>query len=70
MALNQEHQEILAKELYITAFSKYESTQCPGLVELYRNSNNSFGYNEAMEYTIKGYFLAKTLENWPFLSVV
>lgn len=63
MALNQEHQEILAKELYITAFSKYESTQCPGLVELYRNSNNSFGYNEAMKYTIKGYFLAKTLEN-------
>ena len=61
MALNQEHQETLAKDLYVKAFEQYESVPCAGLVELYRNSNNSFGYNEAMKYTIKGYFLAKKL---------
>lgn len=61
MALNQEHQESLAKNLYIEAFSRYESVPCVGLVELYRNSNNSFGYIAAMKYTIKGYFLAKEL---------
>lgn len=61
MALNQEHQETLAKNLYIKAFAQYESVPCTGLVELYRNSNNSFGYNAAMKYTIKGYFLAKEL---------
>lgn len=61
MALNQEHQEDLARNLYIDAFSQYESVPCVGLVELYRNSNNSFGYNTAMKYTTKGYFLAKEL---------
>lgn len=61
MALNQEHQETLAKDLYIEAFAQYESVPCAGLVELYRNSNNSFGYDAAMKYTIRGYFLAKEL---------
>lgn len=61
MALNQEHQETLARNLYIEAFVQYESVPCTGLVELYRNSNNSFGYDDAMRYTIKGYFLAKEL---------
>lgn len=61
MALNQEHQEILAKELYINAFTQYEAMPCNGLIELYRNANNSFDYNKAMEYTVKGYFLAKEL---------
>ncbi len=61
MALNQEHQENLAQNLYIKAFSRYESVPCAGLVELYRNTNNSFGYNAAIKYTIKGYFLAKEL---------
>lgn len=61
MALNQEHQETLAKNLYIEAFAQYESVPCAGLVELYRNSNNSFGYDNAMKYTIKGYFLAREL---------
>lgn len=61
MALNQEHQENLAKNLYIEAFAQYESISCVGLVELYRNSNNSFEYDAAMKYTIKGYFLAKEL---------
>ena len=61
MALNQEHQETLAKNLYVEAFAQYESVPCTGLVELYRNSNNSFGYDTAMKYTIRGYFLAKEL---------
>lgn len=61
MALNQEHQETLAKNLYIEAFAQYESVPCAGLVELYRNSNNSFGYDIAMKYTIRGYFLAREL---------
>lgn len=61
MALNQEHQETLAASLYIEAFAQYESVPCSGLVELYRNSNNSFGFDAAMEYTTKGYFLAKKL---------
>ena len=61
MALNQEHQEELAKELYVSAFAQYENTWCAGLVELYRNSNNSFYYNEAMEYTLRGFLLAREL---------
>lgn len=61
MALNQEHKEELAKELYESAFDKYETTPCSGLIELYRNSNNSFDYDKAMEYTIRGYVLAKEL---------
>lgn len=61
MALNQEHQETLAQNLYIEAFAQYGRVPCTGLVELYRNSNNSFGYDDAMKYTIKGYFLAKEL---------
>lgn len=61
MALNQEHQEALAKDLYKKTFAQYESMCCTGLIELYRNSNNSFDYEAAMTYTIKGYFLAKEL---------
>lgn len=62
MALNQENQESLAQKLYIEAFEQYESVPCAGLIELYRNSNNSFGYDAAMEYTVKGYFLARKLD--------
>lgn len=61
MALNQEHQEELAKELYVSTFAQYENARCVGLVELYRNSNNSFNYNEAMEYTLRGFLLAREL---------
>lgn len=61
MALNQEHQESLAEMLYRDAFDQYQDNLCVGLVELYRNSNNSFGYKEAMEYTLKGYALAREL---------
>ena len=62
MALNQEHQEIVSKNLYIQTFEQYESSPCIGLVELYRNSNSSFDYDDAMKYTTKGYFLAKELD--------
>lgn len=62
MALNQEHKEDLAKELYQSAFDKYETVRCSGLIELYRNSNNSFDYDKSMEYTIRGYVLAKELD--------
>lgn len=61
MALNQEHKENIAKEIYINAFNKYESIPCSGLIELYRNSNNSFDYDQSIEYTIKGYLLAEKL---------
>lgn len=61
MALNQEHQEEAAKELYQQVLRKYAHIECLGLVELYRNTNNSFGYQEALDYTAKGYYLAKKL---------
>lgn len=61
MALNQEHEEDFAKELYQRAFDEYETMPCSGLIELYRNSNNSFDYDKAIEYTIRGYVLAKEL---------
>lgn len=64
MALNQEHQEALAKSLYILTFEQYESSPCVGLIELYRNSNNSFDYDDAIKYTSKGYFLAKKLGDY------
>ncbi len=61
MALNQEHREDAAAELYRKTLDKCEKHRCKGLLELYRNSNNSFSYQEAINYTIKGYYLAKEL---------
>lgn len=61
MALNQEHQEGRAKRLYQQVLDKYGDSECIGLAELYRNTNNSFEYKEAMHYTIKGYFLSQRL---------
>lgn len=63
MALNQEHQEEYARELYLRVLNQYEDCPCDGLVELYRNTNNSFGYNDAINYTLKGYALAQRLDN-------
>lgn len=63
MALNQEHQEGHARRLYKETLSKYENISCEGLIELYRNTNNSFDYNEALNYTLKGCALAKKLGN-------
>lgn len=61
MALNQEHKEEQAQALYRLVLRKYSRFECVGLVELYRNTNNSFGYQEAIDYTFKGYFMAKNL---------
>lgn len=61
MALNQEHKEDFARKIYENTFEEYETIPCSGLIELYRNSNNSFDYEHAMEYTIKGYVMAKKL---------
>lgn len=61
MALNQEHKEEQAQALYRLVLRKYSCCECVGLVELYRNTNNSFGYQEAIDYTFKGYFMAKNL---------
>jgi len=63
MALNQEHQEETAKELYQQVLHNYADVECLGLVELYRNTNNSFEYQEAIDYTAKGYYLAKKLDD-------
>ena len=61
MALNQEHQEELAEKLYRRAFKRFEKSPSIGLVELYRNTNNSFDYEDAIRYTAKGYHLAENL---------
>lgn len=61
MALNQEHKEEQARTLYRLVLNQYSCFECVGLVELYRNTNNSFGYQEAIDYTIKGYIMAKNL---------
>lgn len=61
MALNQEHKEKLARTMYSDTLIKYSNAHCLGLVELYRNTNNSFGYRESLQYTIQGYCIAKQL---------
>ncbi len=54
---------ISAKDLYIETIEKYKNCECDGLIELYRNSNNIFEYETALEYTIQGYNLAMKLNN-------
>lgn len=61
MALNQEHQERHAKELYESAFRRFGTIPSIGLVELCRNTNNSYGYDDTIRYTVAGYNLAKDL---------
>lgn len=61
MSLNQESREEEATQNYKKALNDYENEECIGLVELYRNTNNSFGYSDAMEFTIKGYCLANKI---------
>lgn len=65
MALTQEDKSKLtyARKLYCDIVKKYSNDECDGLVELYRNSNNIFPYKEALEYSIKGYNMAKKLNN-------
>lgn len=65
MSLNQADNKSskLAKALYVTTIRDYKNEVCDGLVELYRNTNNSFSMDEALEFTIKGYCLATKLNN-------
>ena len=65
MSLNQADLNAadLAKHLYDVTLEKYKNEKCIGLVELYRNTNNSYDMEKALEYTIKGYCLALELNN-------
>lgn len=65
MSLNQADQNSAndAKHLYDITLEKYKDQKCIGLIELYRNTNNSYSMEEALDYTIKGYCLARNLNN-------
>ena len=65
MSLNQSdyNDTIKAKNMYNFYLQNYSNCKCDGLIELYRNSNNSYPYEQALEYTIKGYLLAVELGN-------
>lgn len=65
MSLNQANQAsaIEARKLYDLTFEAFENEKCNGLIELYRNTNNSYPLDVALEYTMKGYNLAIELEN-------
>lgn len=65
MSLNQSDLNAAnsAKHLYDVTLEKYKNEKCIGLVELYRNTNNSYDMEKALEYTIKGYCLALELNN-------
>lgn len=65
MSLNQadEMSALKAKRLYNSTLDQYANEKCNGLIELYRNTNNSYPENVALEFTIKGYQLAKELGN-------
>lgn len=52
-----------ARSLYEHALKTYKNEKCDGIIELYRNTNNSYSLNEALEYTTKGYELALELGN-------
>lgn len=65
MAMTQQNQDglIEARELYKRTIKLHIDNKCNGLIELYRNANNIFNYDEAMQYTIKGYRIACELGN-------
>lgn len=65
MAMTQQNQDglIEARELYKRTIKLHINNKCNGLIELYRNANNIFNYDEAMQYTIKGYRIACELGN-------
>lgn len=64
MAMTQQDKQGLleARVLYKHILDKYSKTACKGLVELYRNANNIFEYPKSLELTIKGFHLAKNLD--------
>lgn len=65
MSLNQADAEsaLKARQLYDFILNQYANEKCDGLIELYRNTNNSYPANVALEFTIKGYQLATELGN-------
>lgn len=65
MSLNQadENSALKARQLYDSILKQYSNEKCDGLIELYRNTNNSYPADKALEYTIKGYKLATDLGN-------
>lgn len=60
MAMTQQDKKGLdtARNIYQNTIEKFYDEPCHGLIELYRNSNNIFGYSKSMNYTILGYHLA------------
>lgn len=65
MSLNQADGEsaLKARQLYDFILNQYKDEKCDGLIELYRNTNNSYPADVALELTIKGYQLAVELGN-------
>lgn len=65
MSLNQADGKsaLKARQMYDYILNQYADEKCDGLIELYRNTNNSYPANIALEYTIKGYLLATELGN-------
>lgn len=60
----QDKQSLLnAREIYKDILEKNSNQRCNGLVELYRNANNYFDYSKALTLTVRGYKLAKELDN-------
>lgn len=60
MSLNQADNDSaqMARKIYKHILKAYKNEKCDGMIELYRNTNNSFSLNKALKYTIKGYVLA------------
>ena len=65
MAMTQQDKQALlhAREIYKDILEKNLDQRCNGLVELYRNANNYFDYSKALTLTVRGYNLAKELDN-------
>lgn len=65
MAMTQQDEQALlnARELYKDILKNNSDQQCDGLVELYRNANNIFDYDQALDFTIQGLKLAQRLGN-------
>lgn len=65
MSLNQSDDASSKKayKLYCDTLETYKNEKCNGLIELYRNTNNSYPMDVALNYTITGYQLAVELDN-------
>lgn len=63
MAMTQQDKQGLldARVLYKETLENYSYKDCKGMVELYRNANNIFEYSKSLALTVKGYNLAKRL---------